>query len=76
MTISDYEKSHNIIALDRSKYPADKKIDDSFSETVAGNIGDFLGMNHKDRIEFLKKNGYELTHENMVNSDLSTIQSE
>jgi len=70
--LSQYEKKFGIIATDRKKYPdtlelTDKEWDKLYEE----NWKDFSGVNHDDRIKFLKDNGYAVTHENMLNPELS-----
>lgn len=71
-TIEQHERERNLMARDRKKYPADKKLtDDEFTEIFTGDINNFVGVNHEDRIEFLKTNGYPVTHENMIDSELS-----
>lgn len=33
------------------------------------------GVDHKTRVAFLKKNGYAVTRDNMLNSNLSTVDN-
>ena len=71
-TINDFEIERNIIAIDRKKYPADKVVSvQEFDAIISENYKEFTGCNHADRTQFLIDNGYVLTHENMLNSDLS-----
>lgn len=70
-TIGQHEKERNLLARDRKKYPAEKHLtDDEFTEMFTSDINNFAGCNHDDRIAFLKANGYPVTHENMLNSEL------
>lgn len=70
-TISEWEKERGILFVDREKFPANKKFTEAEMDEAMDNIGNFRGVNHADRIKFLKANGYPVTHENMLDSDLS-----
>jgi hypothetical protein len=35
----------------------------------------YIGVNHKDRVEWLQRNGYEVTRANMRDTSLATKQS-
>lgn len=67
-TIGDFEKERNFIIRG-----ADPKQKITEEEIAAIPLKDKIGVHHDVRIAFLKANGYEVTRENMVNSELSHI---
>lgn len=71
MKVSELEKKYNCIVKDL-------KPDGSISEKefLQIPITDKTGVNHSDRIKFLKDNGYEVTRENMIDSSLSARPKE
>jgi hypothetical protein len=70
--LSDLELKKGMIAVDRAKYPLDMQISEAEFEKVSRNMAEFQGVDHAKRKEFLKANGYKLTHENMIDSSLPT----
>ena len=76
LTIAELEKEYGYIARDRKTYPANKKMTrEDFVEATKEENG-FLGINHEDRTKFLEDNGYPVTHENMINVELSALPPE
>lgn len=74
--LSKLEEKYGVIACDRKKYPTNSSYEENeFIELLASNIGDFTRINHSDRIKFLQDNGYEVTHENMIDSNLSSKEA-
>lgn len=70
-TIKEHEIKRNILFYDTKKYaPNSKLTDEEVMEILRDSPNDFHTVNHEDRIQFLKDNGYEVTRENMV-ADLS-----
>ena len=78
MTIAELEKKHGVLAEDRAKYPVDHEMEEeAFLELISRTEPEaWRGCNHEDRIAFLEANGYEVTHENMLNADLSVRPAE
>lgn len=74
-TITEHEHERGVIAVDRKKYPANKKLTAEEFEAVML-TPDFLGIDYESRTDFLTKNGYELTHANMINADLPSKPQE
>lgn len=64
-TIKDWELEKGFIV--RGAQPMTKLTEQEFDDIPAG---EKVGVNHKDRVQFLKDNGYEVTRENMINVDL------
>jgi hypothetical protein len=56
--------------VDLSKRYSEEEMD----ELLASDPTKYVGVDHEDRTKFLKDNGYDVTRENMVNSDLSARQ--
>lgn len=74
--LAELEVKHGVIAIDRKKYPKTKEYTDAeFQSVLDNNLNDFHPVNHADRTAFLKANGYEVTHENMM-ADLSARPQE
>lgn len=71
----EWEKHFGLISkvYDPEKHK-DTMTEDEFKEATMSNLDDVVGVNHDDRIKFLKDNGYEVTRENMANPDLSAKQ--
>lgn len=70
-TLIDFEKKFNIVFIDRKKHPADKPMNDQdFKKLYETNPRDFIGLNWNDRTEWLERNGFEITHENLINGNL------
>lgn len=74
-SFEEWEKETGIFALDISKHDLSKSLtSDEFMGLVQGKLrSDFTGVNYKFRVQWLKDNGYELTRENLLNSDLPTV---
>lgn len=70
-TISEWEKERGILFRDRQKFPANKKLTDAEIDEAISDQTNHVGMLHDERVRFLKANGYPVTHENMLNSELS-----
>lgn len=64
-TIKDWEQEKGVIV--RGAQPLTKLTEQEFNDIPDG---EKTGVNHKDRIQFLKDNGYEVTRENMINTEL------
>lgn len=72
-SIELWEKEANLLFTNITDDGLKKEItSDEFQNTIA--TSPFIGMNHSDRIKFLKDNGYEVTRENMANPELSVKQ--
>lgn len=70
--LKTWEVERGVIAIDRSKYPEDDYYsEEEFTDLLRDHSLDFVGCNHEDRIAFLKANGYEVNHANMIDSTLS-----
>lgn len=73
LTQEQFEKNIGVVAADIKKYPRDVvKTADEFKEIYLNNMRDFLGCDWPNRIKWLTNNGYAVTHENIINSDLVT----
>lgn len=71
-TIQELEITHGVLAEDRNKFPLDTKMSEAeFITEINEHYEDWRGCNHEDRIAFLKANDYEVTHENMLDVNLS-----
>lgn len=71
-SFEEWEKQKGIFAYSLSKYKSSKQMsEEEFDALVERDRVDFHGVDYKARVEFLTKNGYEVTRENLVNSDLS-----
>lgn len=69
---SELEKEHNMFARDTDKYSLDQKLTkEEFMDILLKNLLDFSSCNYDDRVEFLRKNKYEVTRENLF-ADLSS----
>lgn len=71
MKLSTLEKKYHFIIINKN---GDEDITEK--EFLALDLADKYGVNHDDRIKFLKDNGYDITRENMVNPDLSARQED
>lgn len=70
-TLNDFEKKYDIIFTDRKKHPAEKEMSEQdFLKLHETYPRDFIGLVWKDRTEWLEDNGYEVTHENLINGKL------
>ena len=75
--LQELEKAKGLLAIDRKKYPAEMLLSEAdFDEIFRKNTKDFQGCDHAPRIAFLKRNGYEVTHQNMLNADLPAVPKE
>lgn len=76
--ITDIEKASGFIARNKKSLP--KKINnvDEFIDYVIPrlNNGEFVGVNYKDRVQWLEANGYEVTRAHLIDASLSTKQPE
>ena len=73
----EFEEKASVIAIDRKKYPSDKQFTEGeFKDLLEKNFSDFMGCNHSQRIAFLKANGYEVNHANMINAHLPAVPKE
>lgn len=72
-TIEQHERDHKIV-LTGITNPKDKMSLDDFREVVKS--GKFIGVDHEQREQFLKENGYEVNRENLIDTSLSTKQKE
>lgn len=71
--ITTWEKEKGLILLN-VKDPSQKISEEDFNDILAQGMQSHIGVNHEDRIKFLKDNGHEVTRENMINGFL-TIKS-
>ena len=67
-TVEYWEKERGCIIP--SLKPTDSMTEQEF---LALPMTSRLGVDHESRIKFLKDNGYEVTRENMINSELSVV---
>lgn len=65
-TIAEWEKEKGMLLPSRK--PTEKISEDDFNAIP---LDDKIGVDHESRVKFLKDNGYEVTRENMVDSELS-----
>lgn len=70
-TISEWEAENGCIVINLN--PSDKLTEAQWN---AIDISDKFGVNHTDRIKFLKDNGYEVTRDNMIDGSLSAKEAE
>lgn len=73
--ITTLEKEHGIMLIGSIDVKR-KYSDDEFTVLLADSKTEYVGVNHEDRVEFLKNNGYEVTRENMTNPELSVRQED
>lgn len=71
-TLEQWEKERGFLTIDRNTYPADKIMNSQEIDLLMHETPNAVrGVNHKDRVKFLKDNGYKINHENMINPELS-----
>lgn len=72
--LSEWEKVKNSMVVNAT----DKQLDKTMTEEEFDAIPfiDRLGVMYKDRVKFLKDNGYEVTRANMMDANLSVRQPE
>lgn len=77
--ISTWEKERNMLVTTVSD-PSKKLTEAEFLELILDENGipkpEVTGVNHDDRIKFLKANDYEVNRQNMVDPELSTRPAE
>lgn len=75
--ITEVEIKSGFVARNKKLLPKTTDVDE-FMEYVIPRIdtAEFIGVNYKDRVEWLEANGYELTRANLINPNLSTKQPE
>jgi hypothetical protein len=69
-TLAEWEQELHILIVDADPADLEKKV----AEPDAAQLmmdGKARGVNHADRIAFLKANGHKVTRENMINPNLS-----
>lgn len=72
-TFIDWEEKLGVMVRDADEKTLKSKITEAeFRESWGAGIPS--GVNHKQRIKFLKDNGYEVTRENMLDGQLSVVQ--
>lgn len=69
--ITEIEKETGFVAINRSDLPNTTEKDEYISFATS-NLSKFIHVSYVDRINFLKKNNYELTFENLIDPSLST----
>ena len=69
-TIEQWEKEKGLIVIDDID-PKQELSEAEFNKRYSFLGSNTVGVNHEDRIQFLEANGYEVTRENMINSELS-----
>ena len=77
MKFSEWEAELGLIFVGdltkTSKSLSKKLTKEEFKQERRTRPEDFVGVDHKERIEFLERNGYEVTRENMINGELPTV---
>lgn len=72
MTLAEHEVKANVLFYDTQKFnPKQKLTHDEFLKLLQDNPEAYHGVNHADRIEFLKANGYEVNRQTLVDINLS-----
>lgn len=73
--IKTWEKERGIIIvaddIDLDKRVTEDEINELITTKLNEGGGQIVGVNHEDRTQFLKENGYEVTRENLINGNLS-----
>jgi len=70
-TFEEWEMQKGLIAKDLSRFNSSKGItEQEFNSIVSDNFSEFVGVDYKLRVKFLKDNGYEVNRENLT-ADLS-----
>lgn len=72
--ITKAEKTTNMIARD-AKYSRGIRKPEQLQQDALENPTHYVGVTYEERIEFLKKNGYEITRENIINGELPAVDS-
>jgi len=70
----NWEKEKNIMVNIPDVSDENQRVTEEYFQQIVDLYG-FTGVNHDDRIKFLKDNNYEVTRENMT-ADLSSRQAE
>ena len=71
-TFEQWEIEKNLFAVDLSRWNSSKQMtEEEFISISTANLGEFIGVNYKDRVVFLKGNGHEVNRENLINNLLS-----
>ena len=73
--ITEQEKQAGVIAFHQGNLPKVKDADALFAH-ARKHTNEFGFVNYRDRVEFLEANGYELTRENFIDSNLSVKDPE
>lgn len=68
--LTKVEMDGNIVARDPKDIADIKTVQELRAKADEKPIG-FVDINYKDRLEFLEKNGYDLTRDNFMNAELS-----
>lgn len=68
-TVEELEKEENVVLPNANL--KDKMTVEEFRKMCSDEKVEVVGVHHEDRVKFLKDNGYAVTRENMVNSELS-----
>lgn len=67
-TVEYWEKKTGCVIISRK--PTDSMTEQEFLDLK---MHERIGVDHENRVKFLKANGYAVTRENMVNSELSVV---
>lgn len=71
-TFEKWEIERGMFAKDLSLFNSSKEITlEEFNDITSNNLNVIVGVNYKDRVQFLRANGYEVNRENLMNSELS-----
>jgi hypothetical protein len=74
-----WEIAKGITFPDRETYPQDTMYtEQEFNDLINGlqRGTDYIGIDYINRLTFLQENGYSITPENLVNSELPTVSQE
>ena len=72
-TFEEWEKQVGLFAHQPSKFGSKTMTREEFNTLFRNDPNSFHGVDYKERVKFLKLNGYEVTRENLF-ADLSARQ--
>lgn len=76
-TFEEWEKSKNRMAIDSSRINTTKQItEEEFEQMHVADTQNWRTVMYKDRVQFLKANGYDVNRENLLNAELSAKPAE